>query len=367
VARLNLDEGSRHDPRILRLSRRTGEARQTTLGRLTDVWWLCLDRRSAVVEVEDVDTAAELDGFAALMVESRLADPAPGGDRIRVRGIEDRIGYLATQSERGRRGGAARAASAQRDDRGRVIGPGQRLDDLQANAKPTPGDAQTLSRRAPSKRLDDLQANAKPTPGPRPDTASISSAGSGTHADPESGNADDLDTALNGNQPHKTQAVAKQTRSERLEIVQANAKQTPGRSPGALQAPLKHSPDLPPDLPPDPDPDLDLSISVGGVGGADRSPPKATRAKKPRRAETPIPEGWIPDATATQLAADLGLDRDREALAFRDHALTRARVAVDWQAAFRTWLRKSSEFRRDRPTQPQPAAPRRASSEFTPL
>jgi hypothetical protein len=355
VARLNLDEGSRHDPRILRLSRRTGEARQTTLGRLTDVWWLCLDRRSAVVEVEDLETAAELDGFAAMMVECRLADPAPG-DRIRVRGIEDRIGYLATQSERGRRGGVARAASAQRDDRGRVIRPGQRLESVQANAKQAPGQSagvvQATPRRGSSDRLETHQAHAKQTPGPRPDALSVPSTGSGPSADPETGNADDLDVDLARNPPHKIQALAKQTLSKRLDD---------------LQALSRRPPDLPPDLPPDPDPDLDLSISVGGVGGADRSPPKATRAKKPRRAETPIPEGWIPDATATQLAADLGLDRDREALAFRDHALTRARVAVDWQAAFRTWLRKSSEFRRDRPNQPQPAAPRRASSEFTPL
>ena len=75
-------------------------------------------------------------------------------------------------------------------------------------------------------------------------------------------------------------------------------------------------------------------------------------SKGPRGSETPLRVDWEPDATACAVAAQVGLDVVQEVAGFRDHALAHDRRVVDWQAAFRSWLRKGAELRRSR----QPAA-----------
>jgi hypothetical protein len=58
----------------------------------------------------------------------------------------------------------------------------------------------------------------------------------------------------------------------------------------------------------------------------------------PKRAH-PIPEDWQPTDAHRKIATEERVDCDRQARLFRDSALTKARKYVDWDAAFRNWLR----------------------------
>lgn len=106
MARLNLDEGSRNEPRILKLARLRGSTRQDAFGRLIDVWWCCYHQLDDVLERDEIDLAAEAEGFADQLVACRLAEPQ--GARLRIKGARERIDYLLKQAELGRRGGIAK-------------------------------------------------------------------------------------------------------------------------------------------------------------------------------------------------------------------------------------------------------------------
>lgn len=67
----------------------------------------------------------------------------------------------------------------------------------------------------------------------------------------------------------------------------------------------------------------------------------STKPKKRRSPETPIPDDWRPNETAIAKAASIGVDVDREAQRFRNHALSIDRRCVRWDAAFANWLDKS--------------------------
>lgn len=75
--------------------------------------------------------------------------------------------------------------------------------------------------------------------------------------------------------------------------------------------------------------------------------------RRPRRAPArALPEAWAPKPAHAAIAADLRLDVAREAQAFRDHAAAKERRQVDWDAAFRLWLR--SPYAKPRAGPPQP-------------
>jgi hypothetical protein len=80
------------------------------------------------------------------------------------------------------------------------------------------------------------------------------------------------------------------------------------------------------------------------------SPPSPTQpgqesARRKRRAPaTPLPDGWEPTDDHRQLAADQGVDCDHEAAKFADHAAANDRRQRDWDAAFRTWLRRARDY-----------------------
>lgn len=108
---MSVDGSALRDPRILRLVRLLGLPRHHVLGQMLDVWGLCYDRVSAVVSTLDVDTTAELDGFADALCDPRVDLAEASGDSIRVRGVEKRIRYLLNQRERGRAGGKSSGIS----------------------------------------------------------------------------------------------------------------------------------------------------------------------------------------------------------------------------------------------------------------
>jgi hypothetical protein len=81
-----------------------------------------------------------------------------------------------------------------------------------------------------------------------------------------------------------------------------------------------------------------------------KSPP--TGGQKERKSPTtrsgPLPGSWQPNSAHTKLAASEGVKLEREAEKFRDHATATGRRQLDWDAAFRNWLRKAGEDRNGR-------------------
>lgn len=84
---------------------------------------------------------------------------------------------------------------------------------------------------------------------------------------------------------------------------------------------------------------LSRGVVGGDVGGGSSPTPR-------RKPERPLPADWEPNDNHKKLAQDKDLDLAAATLAFRDHAATNDRRARDWDAAFRTWLRKASEYSR---------------------
>lgn len=58
-----------------------------------------------------------------------------------------------------------------------------------------------------------------------------------------------------------------------------------------------------------------------------------------------LPDDFTPNSTAETLSAQLGVDLHEELERFRDHHGARATLMVDWQLAFKSWLRKAPDFK----------------------
>jgi hypothetical protein len=59
-----------------------------------------------------------------------------------------------------------------------------------------------------------------------------------------------------------------------------------------------------------------------------------------------MPGDWAPRSDELELARSLSVDPSKEAAAFRDHHSAKGSRFVDWNAAFRTWLRNAVRFGR---------------------
>lgn len=69
-----------------------------------------------------------------------------------------------------------------------------------------------------------------------------------------------------------------------------------------------------------------------------RSRAKTRARKKP---EHPLPDDWQPTDKHRTYAEENGIDLDGEAFRFRNHAESKDRRCVRWDAAFSNWLSKS--------------------------
>lgn len=67
-----------------------------------------------------------------------------------------------------------------------------------------------------------------------------------------------------------------------------------------------------------------------------------TAAKSSRQKK--LPKNWKPNDTHRRIATEEGVDLEREVTGFRDHAEATGRTMLDWDAAFRTWLRNARGF-----------------------
>ena len=90
------------------------------------------------------------------------------------------------------------------------------------------------------------------------------------------------------------------------------------------------------------------------------SQPSPIRKKNHKARQCVLPEGFEPDETGVSLARDTGLVISEELDAFKDHHTANGSTFIDWQAAFRTWLRNAVKFKRNAPRNGSSApAPRR--------
>jgi hypothetical protein len=74
--------------------------------------------------------------------------------------------------------------------------------------------------------------------------------------------------------------------------------------------------------------------------------PKTKGARASRERLQAMPAGWAPRGDELALAKTLGVDPTREGAAFKDHHSAKGSRFVDWDAAFRTWLRNAVKFNR---------------------
>ena len=75
------------------------------------------------------------------------------------------------------------------------------------------------------------------------------------------------------------------------------------------------------------------ALSSSSASAVKEKPPLGAKRKRP------MPDGWEPNAGHAEIAEISGRDLALEAAKFRDHALANGRLQIDWDAAFRNWLR----------------------------
>ncbi|WP_051070006.1 hypothetical protein [Actinopolyspora halophila] len=81
-----------------------------------------------------------------------------------------------------------------------------------------------------------------------------------------------------------------------------------------------------------------------GTGNKEQGGATSSPAGRGKRAH-PLPDDWTPTDKHHDYARRNELDLDREAFKFRNHAHSKARKLVDWNAGFSNWLAKSAEQR----------------------
>ena len=117
MARMSIDDMLGRDPRLLRLAKACGWSRRETGGCLVlDVWPLCYDREKADIADIDVDIAADMDGFAQLMVNAGLAVRV-SPTKVRISGAKKRIKYLQTKQASGYKGGLKSAEARRKESK----------------------------------------------------------------------------------------------------------------------------------------------------------------------------------------------------------------------------------------------------------
>lgn len=109
--RVNVDSQAQNDPRMHLLGRHLGINVFEAMGRILRVWFVCYERRSAVIQPIEIDIASDRDGFAEAMIASGLANRDGAG--IYVCGVLNRIRFLETQQRKGLKSGEVRRQYAE--------------------------------------------------------------------------------------------------------------------------------------------------------------------------------------------------------------------------------------------------------------
>lgn len=74
------------------------------------------------------------------------------------------------------------------------------------------------------------------------------------------------------------------------------------------------------------------------------TPPSVEASERKAKRKTALPTDWRPNEGHHSQAKRDGLNAESEAEQFRDHHTAKGSVMLDWDAAFRTWLRNAKKF-----------------------
>lgn len=108
---------------------------------------------------------------------------------------------------------------------------------------------------------------------------------------------------------------------------------------------------LPRECQPEPEPEPIDTVANATVCANDPEPPKRNGRVRGAARKCQLPKDWQPNAANYAFASKSGLTREEinhEADQFRNHALAQGRLALDWHAAFRTWLGNTVKWRAER-------------------
>jgi len=89
-----------------------------------------------------------------------------------------------------------------------------------------------------------------------------------------------------------------------------------------------------------------LAIPETETEGEREGETKAKKPKKVEKIETQLPDDFVANATAINLAKELNVSLSDEFPKFIDFHKARGNVYKDWDAALRTWLRNAVKFNR---------------------
>jgi hypothetical protein len=89
---------------------------------------------------------------------------------------------------------------------------------------------------------------------------------------------------------------------------------------------------------------LNSSLKIQDSDSEKREREREKPIRERRKPRTALPEDFQPNERAIELAKGYGLNIHKEMAAFRDFHMANGSVFKDWQAAFRTWLRKALYF-----------------------
>jgi hypothetical protein len=90
------------------------------------------------------------------------------------------------------------------------------------------------------------------------------------------------------------------------------------------------------------DPTLIRDLIRAGVDAELVARVVAATSGTPRRQTRPLPADWMPAEQDTEALRELGwrgAEIEAEVMRFRDHARSKGRREVEWDAAFRNWMR----------------------------
>lgn len=108
-----------------------------------------------------------------------------------------------------------------------------------------------------------------------------------------------------------------------------------------------------------PEADKEADKEAGNGRARRRATPKSTKSKLRQTRNRALPEDWQPNAQHEADAKQGRLELAHETELFRDYHKAKGSLFVDWDAAFRNWLRKALSFRSGgrQKSQPQPSGP----------
>jgi hypothetical protein len=305
------------DRRLDLLSRSLGCSPDEALGRLARLWSCAYARGAATLPVLTVEAVLGDRGHRAL-VAAELGEMA--GEDVELRGVARRLARREARLASVSTAGSARAKSAIRDARGRLVARDSVQRDAGGSVVPIQRDAGRIQRdagKSPASHQRDagvIQRDAGENP-----------ASHQRHAGDQK-SAGEPSTSVTLEKVQRPTSVTLVNIFEQREREEEEIYLSAGNSAQSAPAGDLHPPSQP--LP---------SQETG-----------RRRAGRPRSGKAPLAPGWMPE-----VAPATPWERDQLAR-FRDHFVANGKAMASWDAAWRNWLRRAPEF--------APASSRPASS-----